>query len=60
MASLPFLIWQDYDNVYRMRLWKAFVEGKRETREQQTQVLRLMDGSNVSPGVSYGSHLEGS
>ena len=35
-------------------LWKAFVEGKRETREQQTQVLRLMDGSIVSAGVSYG------
>ena len=54
MASLPFLIWQDYDNVCRMFLWKAFVEEKRETREQQTQVLRLMDGSTVSAGVSYG------
>ena len=54
MASLTFLIWQDYDNVCRMFLWNAFVEGKRETREQQTQVLRLMDGSNVSAGVPYG------
>ena len=41
-------------------LWKAFVEGKRKAREQQTQVLRLMDGNNVSAGVPYGSHMEGS
>ena len=39
---------------------EGICRGKRKALEQQTQVLRLMDGSNVSAGVPYGSPMEGS